>query len=156
MAAGDILKEANLVIESFTVKADEDIEKGELCVDDGAGIVAATAALAAEGKVVMALEDPVYATVEAAGGSHVIECVVIGHVDAQKISGSGAARPGDKLMISGTAGEVTLFVKGVVTATYDEAEVNAALDTNLGVCGISLEVTENADITQKMFLGVVG
>ena len=30
MAAGDILKEALLVVENFTVKSNEDIEKGEL------------------------------------------------------------------------------------------------------------------------------
>ena len=39
MAAGDILKEAGLVVESFTVKANEDIEKGELVVNDGNGII---------------------------------------------------------------------------------------------------------------------
>ena len=152
MAAGDILKEANLVIETFTVKANEDIEKGELCVDDGNGILAATAALAATGKAVMALEIHDYSEET----DHDIKCVVIGYMDVQKVSGSGAARKGDKLMISGTAGEVTKFVKGDAPATYVEADVQTALDTNLGVVGTSLEVTVDGDTTQKMFLGVIG
>jgi len=152
MAAGDILKEALLVVETFTVKANEDIEKGELCVDDGAGIIAATAALAATGKAVMALEDHVYADET----DHDIECVVVGFVEAQKVSGSGAARKGDKLMISATAGEVTKFVKGDAPATYDEAGVQTALDTNLGVVGTATEASVDGDTTQKMLLGVIG
>ncbi|MCW4038413.1 MAG: hypothetical protein NWF13_06725 [Candidatus Bathyarchaeota archaeon] len=152
MTAGDILKEANLVIETFTVKANEDVEKGELCVDDGSGILAATAALAATGKVVMALEAHDYSEET----DHDIKCVVIGYVEAQKVSGSGAARKGDKLMISATAGEVTKFVKGDAPATYVEADVQTALDSNLGVVGTSMAVSQDADTTQKMFLGVIG
>jgi hypothetical protein len=152
MAAGDLLKEANLVIETFTVKANEDVEKGELCVDDGNGILAATAALAATGKVVMALEAHDYSEET----DHDIKCVVIGYVEAQKVSGSGAARKGDKLMISATAGEVTKFVKGDAPATYVEADVQTALDSNLGVVGTSMAVSQDADTTQKMFLGVIG
>jgi hypothetical protein len=152
MAAGDILKEANLVIETFTVKANEDIELGELCVDDGNGILAATAALAVAGKVVMALEAHDYSEVT----DHDIECVVVGYVEAQKVSGSGAARKGDKLMISATAGEVTKFVKGDAPATYVEADVQTALDTNAGVVGTAMNTTLDATVTQKMFLGVIG
>ena len=152
MAAGDILKEANLVIETFTVKANEDIEKGELCVDDGNGILAATASLAATGKVVMALETHDYSEET----DHDIKCVVIGYVEAQKVSGSGAAQKGDKLMISATSGEVTKFVKGDAPATYVEADVQTALDSNLGVVGTAMAVSQDADTTQKMFLGVIG
>jgi hypothetical protein len=152
MAAGDILKEVNLVIEPFPVKANEDIEKGELCIDDGAGIVAATVALAATGKAVMALEAHDYSEET----SHVINCVVVGYVEAQKVSGSGAARKGDKLMISATAGEVTKFVKGDAPASYAEADVQTALDTNLGLVGVAMAASLDADTTQKMFLGVIG
>ena len=152
MAAGEILKEQLLVVETFTVKADEDIEKGELCIDDGAGIVAATAALAASGKAVMALEAHDYSE----ESDHDIECVVVGYVDVQKVSGSGAARKGDKLMISGTAGEVTKFVKADAPAAYDEAAIQANYDLNLGVVGTSIEVTVDGDTTQKMLLGVIG
>lgn len=152
MAAGDILKTAGLIVETFTVKSNEDIEKGELCTEDGAGIVAATAALAADAKCVMALEDHDYSEET----DHEIECVVMGWVEVQKVSGSGAAKKGQKLMISGTAGEVTLFVKADAPAAYDEAQIQANLDLNLGVCGIAMEASIDADTTQKMFLGVVG
>jgi hypothetical protein len=126
MAAGDILKEANLVIETFPVKTGESIELGELAVDDGAGLIAATPALAAAGKCVMALEASVAAV------PATIEAVVVGHVDVQKVSGSGAARKGDKLMVSGTAGEVTLFVKGTMPAadTYNTVARHYAKDVS--------------------------
>jgi hypothetical protein len=152
MAAGDILKEAHLVIEAFPVKANEDIEQGELCIDDGAGLVAATAALAATGKAVMALEAHDYSEEM----DHAIACVVVGYVEAQKVSGSGAARKGDKLMISATAGEVTKLVKGDTPASYVEADVQTALDTNLGVVGTATAASLDADTTQKMVLGVIG
>jgi hypothetical protein len=154
MAAGDILKEALLVVETFTVKADEDIEKGELCIDDGAGLIAATATLAVTGKAVMALEAHDYSEET----DHEIDCVVTGYVDVQKVSGSGAARKGDKLMISATAGEVTKFVKGSAPGgdSYVTATMQTALDTNAGVVGTAMEITIDGDTTQKMFLGVVG
>jgi len=152
MAAGDILKEALLVVETFTVKVNEDIEKGELCIDDGAGIIAATAALAASGKAVMALEAHDYSEET----DHDIECVVVGYVEAQKVTGSGAARKGDKLMISGTAGEVTKFVKADAPAAYAEATIQANYDLNLGVVGTAMATTLDATTTQKMLLGVIG
>ena len=55
MAAGDILKEALLVIEAFTVKSNEDIEKGEIVYNDGNGILAAPNT--AVGPFFMALEE---------------------------------------------------------------------------------------------------
>jgi hypothetical protein len=152
MAAGDILKEALLVVETFTVKVNEDIEKGELCIDDGAGIIAATAALAASGKAVMALEAHDYSEET----DHDIECVVVGYVEAQKVTGSGAARKGDKLMISGTTGEVTKFVKADAPAAYAEATIQANYDLNLGVVGTAMATTLDATTTQKMLLGVIG
>jgi hypothetical protein len=152
MAAGDILKEALLVVEEFTIKANEDIEKGELVVDDGAGIIAASAALAAVGKAMMALEAHDYSEET----DHDINCVVVGYVEAQKVAGSGAARKGDKLMISGTAGEVTKFVKGDAPAAYAEADVQTMADTNVGIVGIAMAITLDATTTQKMLLGVIG
>ena len=152
MAAGDILKEALLVVEEFTIKANEDIEKGELVVDDGAGIIAASAALAAVGKAMMALEAHDYSEET----DHDINCVVVGYVEAQKVTGSGAARKGDKLMISGTAGEVTKFVKADAPAAYAEATIQANYDLNLGVVGTAMATTLDATTTQKMLLGVIG
>lgn len=146
------MKEALLVVETFPVKTGESIEKGELCIDDGAGLIAATAALAVTGKAVMALEASVAAV------PATIECVVVGYVDVQKVSGSGAAQKGDKLMISGTAGEVTKFVKGAVPGgdIYVTATMQTALDVSTGVVGVSMEITVNGDTTQKMLLGVIG
>jgi hypothetical protein len=156
MAAGDILKEALLVVDTFPVKTATSIAKGELVADDGAGLVPATAALAVAGKVMMALEasvaaDPAY-----------IECVVVGFVEAKKVSGSGAALKGDKLMISATPGQVTKFVKGDAPAggastyytTTIETGVQAALDANAGVVGTATAVSVNGDTTQKMLIGV--
>lgn len=160
MAVGDILKEQLLVVDTFTVKSGESIEKGELVCDDGSGngILAATAALAVAEKVYMALE------ASTAAVPATIECVVVGFVEAQKISQSGLAIKGDKLMISGTAGEVTKFVKGdpptggvstYYTSTI-EAGIQTALDVNAGIVGIATETSTDAEITQKMLLGVVG
>ena len=156
MAVGDILKEALLVVETFPVKTGTSIAKGDLVIDDGAGIVAATAALAVAGKAMMAL----IASVAAVPAT--IECVVVGFVEAKKVSGSGAARKGDKLMISGTAGAVTKFVKGDAPAggaaqyytTTIEDGVQTALDANAGVVGTATEASASGDITQKMLLGV--
>ena len=148
MAAGDILKEAGLVVEAFTVKASEDIEKGELVVNDGNGILAATAAGSVVGKVMMALEAHDYSE----EATHQISCVVFGCVEAQKVSGSGAAKKGQKLMLSATAGECTLFVKGDVTATVNQTTANAALDNNAGAFGFSAADSVDADTTQKMWL----
>jgi len=152
MAAGDILKEALLEIETFTVNTCESIEKCELVCEEGSGygIVAATAALAAAEKVYMALE------ASTSADPATIECVVVGYVDAQKVSGSGAAQIGDKLMISGTAGEVTKFVKGDAPTSFNEALLQAALDKNAGVVGTAMETTVNGDTTQEMLLGVIG
>ena len=150
MAAGDILKEALLVVETFPVKAGASIAKGELVVDDGAGIVVATAALAAAGKAMMAL----MASVAAVPAT--IQCVVVGFVEAKKVAATGAARKGDKLMVSGTAGAVTKFVKADAPAAYAEATIQANYDLNLGVVGTATETTLDATTTQKMLLGVIG
>lgn len=161
MAAGDIIKEALLVVEKFTVKTNEDIELGEIVCDDGSGngIVAATAALIRAGnKAMMAREAHDYSEVS----THEIPCVVVGCVEAQKITGSGAAKRGQKLEVSGTSGEVQKLVKGDLpdggVSTYYTAAIEtaaqAAVDKNLGNIGIAYEDSENADTTQKMWLGV--
>ena len=148
MAAGGILKEQLLVIEEFTVKASEDIEKGEIVYNDGNGILAAPNT--AVGPFMMALEAHDYSEET----SHKITCVVTGCVEAQKVSGSGAGKKGQAVMISATAGEVTLFVKGDAPASYAEADVQTALDTNIGIVGTLAEDAEDADTTAKVWLGV--
>ncbi len=149
MAVGEILKEEGLVIEKFLVKANEDIEKGELCYDDGNGILAATKAAAGTSKVVMACEDHDYSEVS----YHYISCVVKGFVIAQKVSGSGATSKLDKLTISATAGEVTKFAAGDVTATVNESTVEAANLVNLAIIGFATKASLDADVVQEMYLG---
>jgi hypothetical protein len=150
MAAGDILKEQLLVVEAFTVKADEDVEKGELVYNDGNGILAAPNT--AVGPFMMALEDHDYSEET----SHVVECVVAGCVEAQKVSGSGGGKKGQGVMVSATAGEVTLFVKGDAPASYAEAEMQTALDTNIRMAGVLQEDAADTDTTAKIWLGVRG
>ena len=59
-------------------------------------------------------------------------------------------------MVSATAGEVTLFVKGDAPASYVEADVQTALDTNLGVVGVLAEDAADGDTTARIWLGVRG
>ena len=153
MAAGDILKTAGLIVEGFTIKASEDIEKGELCYDDGNGLLAATATVAAITKCVMALETRVYATDTTNAHAHTVPCVVKGFVIAQKVSGSGAASKLDKLMISGTAGEVAKFVAGDVTGTVNQSTANAAALVNLNVVGFATKASASGDLVQEMYIG---
>ncbi|MCW4048751.1 MAG: hypothetical protein NWE89_03340 [Candidatus Bathyarchaeota archaeon] len=148
MTAGSILKEQLLVIEEYTVKADEDIEKGEIVYNDGNGVLAAPNT--AIGPFMMALQAHDYSE----ESTHKITCVQMGCVEAQKVSGSGGGKKGQAVMISATAGEVTLFVKGDAPASYAEADVQTALDTNIGVVGVLAEDAADADTTAKIWLGV--
>jgi len=130
MAAGDILKEEGLVIEEFTVKADENIEKGEIVINDGNGILAAVAT--DKGPYFMALKDHTYASETV----HTVRCVVAGHVEVQK-KANGATKKGQYCEISGTAGEVSL----------------AALTNWYEVVGICLKDAADADTTMQIRLG---
>ena len=148
MAAGGILKEQLLVVEEFTVKANEDIEKGELVYNDGNGILAAPNT--AVGPFMMALEDHDYSEETV----HKIPCVLVGCVEAQKVSASGGGKKGQRVMISATAGEVTLHVKVDAPASYAEADVQTALDANLRVVGTLAADAADGDTTAKVWLGV--
>ncbi len=103
MAAGDILKEGLLVVEEFAVKADEDIEKGEIVYNDGNGILAASAGV--KGPFMVALEVHDYSE----ESTHKVRCGVRGYFGVQKVSGSGGGKQGQFVEVSGTAGEVTLW-----------------------------------------------
>lgn len=157
MAAGDILKEQLLVVEKFTVKSNEDIEKGEFVCDDGAGIVAATAALAAVSKVMMALEAHDYSEET----YHVVPCVVMGCVEAQKVTGTAVVK-GDKLIIGATAGECNKYVAPDVptggVSTYFTTAIEAAIQANLALMkneiGHAYAASTDAETTQKLWLGV--
>ena len=148
MAAGAILKEQLLVVEEYTVKASEDIEKGEIVYNDGNGILAAPNT--ATGPFMMALQSHDYSE----ESTHKVTCVQTGCVEAQKVSGSGGGKKGQAVMISATAGEVTLFVKGDAPASYAEATVQTALDTNIRIIGTLQEDAADADTTAKIWIGV--
>jgi len=102
MTAGDIVKEALLVVETFTVKANEDIEKGEIVWNDGNGVLAASAG--DKGPFMVALEAHDYSEET----SHTIRCAVSGIVEVQKKSGA-AIKKGQFVEVSSTDGEVTVF-----------------------------------------------
>ena len=148
MAAGGILKEQLLVIEELTVKANEDIEKGEIVYNDGNGILAAPNT--AVGPFMMALSDHDYSEETA----HKVSCVVTGLVECQKVAAAGGGKKGQRVMVSATAGEVTLHVKGDAPASYVEADVQTALDANLRVVGTLQADAADADTTAKVWLGV--
>lgn len=148
MAAGSILKEQLLVIEEYTVKLDEDVEKGEVLYNDGGGVLAAPNTV--HGPFLMSLEAHDYSEET----SHKITCVLMGCVEVQKVTGSGGGKKGQAVMISATDGEVSLFVAGDAPASYVEATVQTALDTNIGVVGVLAEDAADGDASAKIWLGV--
>lgn len=135
MAAGDILKEGLLVVEEFTVKADEDIEKGELVQNDGNGILAATNT--DEGPFMVALDAHDYSE----ESTHTVRCAVSGCVEAQKATGVGSGgKKGRFVEVSATAGEVTLFDYATPGNWYD-------------VAGTLAEDAGDSDATAKIWIG---
>lgn len=135
MAAGDILKEALLVIEEFTVKANEDIEKGEIVWNDGNGILAASAG--DKGPFYMALADHDYSE----ESTHKIRCVVSGCVEVQKLADSTAVKKGQFMEVSSTDGAVTIWDYTTPGDWFD-------------VVGVAEENAADADTTAKIWLGV--
>jgi len=132
MAAGDILKEEGLIIEEFDVKANEDIEKGEVVYNDGNGILAAPTT--AKGPYFMALKAHTYAS----ESTHKVRCVVAGYVEIQK-KANGATKKGQYCEISSTDGEVTLF------------DYTAGLFSD--IVGICIADAGATDTTMKVLLG---
>jgi hypothetical protein len=134
MAAGAILKEQLLVVEEFTVKANEDIEKGEIVYNDGNGILAAPNT--AKGPFFMALADHDYS----AETTHKVRCVVSGCVQAQKVGAAGGGKKGQWVEISATAGEIQKFDYTTPGNWYE-------------VVGEFEEDAADADTTAKIWLG---
>jgi hypothetical protein len=159
MTLGDIFNTQGLKKRKFTMKANIDAVRGKLYCDDGSGggLVLATVALAVANKVVMAYEDHDYSECS----EHDVDCVEQGYVETAKVSGSGAAAQGNKIMLSATAGEVTKLVAGDAPAggastyytTTIESGVQAAIDANAGSIGYAVAASLDADTTQKMWLG---
>lgn len=131
MTVGDIIVLNDMVIEEVTVKANEDIELGEMLVNDGNGFLAATAALAALSKPVVALDAHDYSEESV----HTIRVGVRGVFEVQKKANSGACYKGNKVTISSDAGEVQVFAMADATSTVNEATVEAALLANQAAFG---------------------
>lgn len=156
MAAGDILREGLMVVEEVTVKANEDIEKGEIIYNDGAGFLAMPNT-AVNAKAYMALEDHTYATASV----HTIKALLMGKATVQK-KNDVVIKQGQRVMISATAGEITLFVKGAGTTSGDAqhysaavlAETNLALDTDARIIGNCAKDATETSTTCDVWLGV--
>jgi hypothetical protein len=146
MTLGELLL-TDFVLEQVTVKENEDIEKGEFIVNDGAGWLAATAALASVSNVYVAREDHDYSE----ESTHTIMAVAHGVTVAQKKTG-GAVKKGQRLAISATAGECQAFAVADVTATVNETTVEAANLANLNRFGECIEDAESADTEIKVRL----
>lgn len=156
MAVGDILRESLMVVEKVTVKASEDIEKGELIYNDGAGFLAMPNTVV-NARAYMALEAHTYG----AETDHSIRALLIGKCTVQKVTGT-AIKEGQRVMVGATAGEINLFVKGDAPAggvdTYYtaaiEAGVQTAIDTNIRVVGICAADAASDDTVCDIWLGV--
>lgn len=157
MAVGSILKEQLLATTKLTVKDSEDIRLGELVCDDGAGagLVAATAALKADGMTVyMSTEEHVYADEEALGDDHIIVCVEVGYVEVIKKTGNDIYK-GNQVIVSATSGEADLYVAPAVASSFNQTTLQACLDLLNGIIGRCAEDCLNADTTMKILIGVV-
>lgn len=139
MAAGDILKEGGLEVETYTIGSGTDLVKGKIYYNSGSGMVIATTGV--KGPYFMATESRVYATDTTTGGQaalHQSEFVKKGYVECVAAI-AGAAAAGQYAEISGTAGEVTL------------SDVTNQSD----VVGIFEEAAATTDTTAKILLGAM-
>jgi len=132
---GEILGEQNLIVERMTVKANEDIEKGEIVQNDGNGILAAAAATL--GPFFVALEALDYSAVSV----YTIRVGVFGHFKVQKVSAAGANQHGRYVELSTTAGEVTI---------YDYSSPGDWFD----IVGIQTETSLDADTDVNIRIGM--
>lgn len=146
MTLGDIIRGGDLVVDKVTVKANEDIELGEMLVNDGNGFLAATAALASLSKPVVALEAHDYSE----ESEHTIAVGVRGVFEVQKTASNGAIVKGNKLLIGVTAGEVQVFAMADVTATVNETTAEAALLANQAAFGECYEDVATAATSVKI------
>lgn len=126
MTVGYPAKTGNLIVETFTVKSNEDIELGEIVFNDGNGILAATTT--AKGPYFGALRAHDYSEVS----THTVPCVVVGQMDVQAAPATAIVQ-GRYTEISATAGAVDLFdytsgTFGQVVGIAMEAAATTATD----------------------------
>ena len=157
MTLGAVNREQLLVVEEVTVKASEDIEKGELIYNDGSGFLAMPNTVV-NAKAYVALEDHDYSE----KASHTITAALVGCVTVQKKTGT-AVKKGQRLMVSSDVGEVTLFAKGdaptggasTYYTTAIEDGVQAALDTDIRIVGTCAADAVSDDTECKAWIGVI-
>jgi len=155
MAAGDIIKEALLVVEKVTVKASEDIEIGEVIYNDGNGFLAAPNSIDEE-KLYVALETLDYSEVSV----YTIGAALMGCIEVQKVA--GAIKEGQLVMLSSTDGAVIVYTgpdaptgsSSTYYTTAIEAGLQTALDTRALILGTCAEDAETGDDTVKVWVGV--
>jgi hypothetical protein len=133
MAVGDIMKEQNLIVEKMTVKTNEDIELGEIVVNDGNGLIAATSSHL--GPFFVALEVHDYSEVS----DHDIKVGVVGLFDVQAVP-AAATVVGRYVEMSTTAGAVTPWDYSSPGAEYERV-------------GIAMEVAATTVTSCKVLLG---
>jgi hypothetical protein len=120
------------------MKANTDATKGLLYADDGNGLVAATAALAATKKTVVALASHDYSEVT----DHTLSAGVKGLYTVAKKTGTAIPKDA-KVVISSDAGYVTVFALGDVTSTPSETTIEAALAALAGVIGTAYAAADS-------------
>jgi len=156
MAVGDVISEALLVVRKVTVKANEDIEAGEVIYNDGNGFLAAPNTVTAS-HLYVALEAHDYSAVS----EHTIRAALTGHINVQKATGN-TIYDGDLVMISSTAGEVALYVKGdcptgsssTYYTTTIEAGIQTAIDKHEIIVGTASEDAATGATDVNVWVGV--
>jgi len=156
LVAGDILKEQLMVVEKVLVKSNEDIEKGEVCYNDGNGWLAAPNTLCGT-KHGVALVAHDYSAVS----YHYIQMLFFGLIVVQKISGT-AIKKGQYVTVGATAGEVTLFVCGdpptgssstYYTTTIEQGILDA-MEDNLRYVGVCQQDAGSSDTVVAVWVGM--
>jgi len=140
MAAGDIYKEQNLVVECLPVKSEENIEKGEVVIVNSGAVAAASTDV---GPYYIAMQAFTDATYDAGGYTDPIRSqgkIMVckqGYIEVQALLTGGAVEKGDYLEVSNTAGEVQLS-----DSTHEH-----------DVVGVAEEAALTTDTTIKMTVG---
>lgn len=156
MTVGKALKETLLNVEQVTVKANEDIEKGEVIYNDGSSFLAMPNTVTCC-KAFIAMEAHVYSEET----DHVIRAAQFGYMGVQKVAGVAVVK-GDKAMISSTAGEVTKWTCGSspwagASSLWSETlyqNLQTALNQNCRVIGTFGEDAGSSVTVAKLWLGV--
>lgn len=161
IAVGDIIKEALLVVEKVLVKLNEDIERGEVIYNDGAGFLACPNTVSDQ-KQYIALEAHVYATEEAAGKDHYIRAALMGCICVQKIAGTALVE-GDRVVVGATAGEVTKYadesddVWGGASSVWTQSlysELQEAIKLKSRILGTVADDAASAATQANIWVGV--